>query len=778
MLSTKFICASKEYTTYDTHVPAPYIRKNIFLADNVKSASVTVCGLGFYKIFINGTDITKGFLAPYISNPDDILYYDSYDIEPYLKSGKNTISFILGNGMLNCTGGTAWDFQLARYRSAPKLAMSLDIELNNGEKIHSEADESLKTHPSPILFDDLRCGEIYDARLEIDGWNMPDFDDSEWGNVMYAECPRGEAKLCTAEPITVREELKPVSITNGHITHLPEIDERFSPREIPKELMSGYMYDFGINTAGNIVISLHGKRGQTVAIQFGEVLAEDGGFDLRTMGVQPHYLNQRIYYTFKGDGKEVYTPFFSYQGFRYALVSGVSKEQATSDLLTYKVMNSDINQNGFFECSDSVINKIQKAAVNADYSNFYYFPTDCPHREKNGWTADAALSAEQMLINMKPENSYHVWFDNIRKAQRDDGALPGIIPTTGYGFINRNGPAWDSVITDIPYYTWKYRGDTDIITENSHMIMRYLDYISKQRDENGIIHIGLGDWVPIKREYPKCPLEVTDTLKTLDICTKAHKMFNAAGLDIQARFASYLYNDIRKSARKILIESDGKTVMGRCQTSQAMAIEYNLFEPSEKEAAFGVLMKYLKDNNMKLDVGCIGLRVIFDVMSKFGAADTAADIISDTKYPSYGYMVEVEGDTALPEEFLLKYQRPTSKNHHFFGHVSAWFYKYLLGIKINPFDTDVHEVEISPIFTEKLKYAKGYIDTVCGKLSVGWERQKSGDIILRLNVPCGMHGYVRLPNGYETETDLSMQNVFRAASGEYPVKIIVDKNYR
>lgn len=773
MLSTKFICASKEYTTYDTHVPAPYIRKNIYIADNVKSASVTVCGLGFYRIFINGTDITKGLLAPYISNPDDILYYDSYDMAPYLKNGKNTVAFILGNGMLNCTGGTAWDFQLARYRSAPKLAVSLDIVLNNGGEIHSEADESFKTHPSPILFDDLRCGEIYDARLEIDGWNMPDYDDSDWKNAMYAECPRGEAKLCTAEPVCVREELKPVSITNGHIAYLPAVDERFSPKEIPKEQMKGYLYDFGINTAGNVVIKACGKRGQTVSVQFGEVLSEDGGLDLRTMGVQPHYLNQRIYYTFKGGGPESYTPSFSYQGFRYALVSGITEEQATKDFLTYRVMNSDIKQNGFFECSDSVINKIQKAAVNADYSNFYYFPTDCPHREKNGWTADAALSAEQMLINMKPENSYHVWFDNIRKAQRADGALPGIIPTTGYGFINRNGPSWDSVITDIPYYTWKYRGDTDIITENSHMIMRYLDYISKQRDKNGIIHIGLGDWVPIKREYPKCPLEVTDTLKTMDICTKAHKMFNVAGLKPQADFALRLYNDIRSSARKFLIESDGKTVMGRCQTSQAMAIEYNLFEPSEKEAAFGVLMKYLKDNNMKLDVGCIGLRVIFDVMSEFGCTDTAVDVISDTEYPSYGYMVEVEGDTALPEEFLLKYQRPTSKNHHFFGHVSAWFYKYILGIKINPFDSDAREVEISPFFDGKLKYAKGNINTVCGNLSVEWAKRESDGVILKLDVPDELHGYVRLPNGYEAETDCGMQSVFQAVSGKYLLKSIM-----
>ena len=214
MFSTNFITASKEYSSYEyeTHVPAPYIRKTFDIIEEIESAKITICGLGFYELFINGEKITKGHLAPYISNPDDILYYDEYDLTSLLNEGKNAIGFMLGNGFLNCFGGTVWEMEKAVFRSAPKVALSLEITCKNGEKTVITADESFKTHPSPILLDDLRCGEIYDANKEVAGWNLPEFDDSAWANCISAETPRGETKLCTAEPIVVHKQLIPVAI--------------------------------------------------------------------------------------------------------------------------------------------------------------------------------------------------------------------------------------------------------------------------------------------------------------------------------------------------------------------------------------------------------------------------------------------------------------------------------------------------------------------------------------------------------------------------------------
>ena len=132
MFSTKFVSATRDYSTFEKMVPAPYLRKSFEIGALPTAASVTICGLGFYELYVNGTRITKGLLAPYISNPDDILYYDRYDVKPLLKTGRNVIAILLGNGMLNCPGGDIWDFQLARFRSAPKVALAYEAESADG----------------------------------------------------------------------------------------------------------------------------------------------------------------------------------------------------------------------------------------------------------------------------------------------------------------------------------------------------------------------------------------------------------------------------------------------------------------------------------------------------------------------------------------------------------------------------------------------------------------------------------------------------------------------
>lgn len=147
----QFICAAAAYTTYRHFVPAPLFRKTFFA--DAADCRLRVTGLGFYRVWINGTEITKGLLAPYISNPDDLVYFDDYDLSPYLRpDGANVLGFQLGNGMLNAPGGATWDFDKAPFRAAPKLAFLLKI----GER-QIEADSSVKTAPSPLYFDDLRA---------------------------------------------------------------------------------------------------------------------------------------------------------------------------------------------------------------------------------------------------------------------------------------------------------------------------------------------------------------------------------------------------------------------------------------------------------------------------------------------------------------------------------------------------------------------------------------------------------------------------------------------
>ena len=737
-----FIKAGDKFTTIEEHIPAPLFRRTFTADREAASAELIITGLGYYELFVNGKKITKGPLAPYRSNIDDYIYYDSYDIASELSVGKNVIGIMLGNGIRNAPGAYIWDFEKARFRGVPITAFSLTVKYKDGSGETVVSDTETLTAPSPVIFDDLHFGEYYDARLEIPGWNLPDFDDSGWSRAVPAEPPRGEARLCGADPITVRSVIKPVSFT--------------------KYTDDSYIYDFGVNTAGLCKLRINGTEGQKVLMRFFETFV-DGEPYFRNNRFDPNDRFQEDEYYCSGEGTEEYTPHFTYHGFRYVLVSGITAEQATSELLTYLEMGSDIKQSGAFTCSDETVNKIQEATVRSDTSNFFYFPTDCPQREKNGWTADASLSAEQVLLNLSPEKSYKEWMRNIYKALNDRGQLPGIIPTGGWGYHWGNGPAWDNVIVYIPYYTYKYCGDRQMLEELAVPLMRYLNYLFTRLDGKGLIAIGLGDWcqVGLIEDQFKTPLVVTDTILTCDIAEKAAFIYGELGMEAQKRFALSLAERTRAAFRENLIDKASLTVEGGTQTGQAMALFYGMFTDEEKARALDVLVKYIHEADDHFDTGVLGGKVIYRVLAENGYVDLAYKMITRPDYPSYGNWI-ARGATTLWEAFYPENGRILSLNHHFWGDVSAWFYIYLAGMKINPTCRDTTEVDIKPCFAEALSEVSAYHDMPDGKISVSWNRN-GGKITLAIEAAEKLHGKIGLPAGYafedgDTEKELKSGN--------------------
>ena len=755
ILSDKFVCESKCRSTYFRHVAAPLFRLSFAAHKNVKRAEISICGIGFYDLFINGHKITKGFLAPYISNPDHIIYYDLYDISPYLQDGENVIGVMLGDGFAN--GKTeVWNFENNVFNAPPKLAFFMEIDKDGKTESYDASD--FKCKQGPITFNDMRSGVFYDARLEEKGWNEPYFNENnEWHMPLEAERPRGTAKLCEAEPVRIRKEIKPIKISKGEMAeYIPYngFDEWLDGRttvEVPPKRKDGYIYDFGENNAGIFRLKIKGITGQRIDIQCCEYMD----------GEKPSYANidyfpdgyaQRDIYILRGDGEEIFEPMFTYHGFRYLYISGITEEQATEDLLTYLVMTSDIDKIGGFECSDSVANKIFEISKRSDESNFYYFPTDCPHREKNGWTGDASVSAEHMIMTMNTEKSWEEWLNNIRLSQHTDGSIPGIVPTDSWGYEWGNGPIWDSVLFELPYMLLKYRGNIEVVKKNSHAMMSYLEYIGRQRDKEGIISIGLGDRCPVNRQADDyiVPLGFTDSVITIDICRKAEEMFRTAGLNINAYYAGNLKKELYEAVRKKYINTDSMLVKSSCQTAQAMGIYFDIFTPAEKHVAFKRLMKIINRDGGRLTCGLIGTRIIFHVLARYGEAETAYKMITDDSFPSYGYYVKI-GETALPEHFIQgDYYKRISHNHHFLGDVQQWFMRYLGGINI----INHKKVLIHPIFIEKLSYAEAYHVLPDGEVSVKWQR-KGEEIELAIKCPksvvCGIElcdGYCFSDNGY------------------------------
>ncbi len=735
----QFICASNEMNSYRHFVPAPYFRKTFFT--DTADCKLRVTGLGFYRVWINGEEITKGLLAPYISNPDDVVYFDDYDLSPYIiLNEKNVLGFQLGNGMQNAPGGSIWDFDKAKFRAAPKLAFLLECG-----RVRAFSGRSVKTAPSPLYFDDLRAGVRYDARREIPGWNLPEFDDSGWADALLCESPRGEFRLCAAEPVLpTGEELRAETIRPGRMRpYTPRGDvAHVTVPEDAQDGREGFLYDFGKNNAGIVRLKIHGRPGQRVVLQFGELLTE-GALDYNNINFYPDGFSQRDVYICKG-GEEVFEPPFTYHGFRYCLVTGIDEAQATPELLTYLVCTSAEKAVGGFACSDETANRLYAMCDASDRSNFFYFPTDCPHREKNGWTGDAALSAEHMLMTMNVGGSYKEWMRNLRAAQKDDGMLPGIVPTGGWGFHWGNGPAWDAALIFIPYFTYQYTGDREILAENAAAILRYLHYAAGKRNENGLVAYGLGDWCPIGGDV-KPTLEFTDSVTILTCAEKAAFIFDVLGQKKEKAYALRLYSELRGAIRAHLIDKETCVADTDCQTSQAMALYYGVFDETEKAKAAEHLIGIIHDNGDFLDTGILGARVIFHVLSEAGESELAWKMITRKEFPSYGALIGF-GETTIPECFDLPGEGNYSHNHHMYCDIKNWFISAVAGLRYNPDGRDPSRVLIKPALISSLTFAEARYDSPAGQIFVRWDRTENGAELL-VRAADGITAEIVTPDG-------------------------------
>ena len=352
------------------------------------------------------------------------------------------------------------------------------------------------------------------------------------------------------------------------------------------------------------------------------------------------------------------------------------------------------------------------------------------------------MSCFHMMMLYDCNASFSEWLANVRKSQNDVGALPGIVPTAGWGYDWGNGPAWDCAAFYLPYECWRLRGNTQIILDNAHMMMRYLEYVLTRRNEDGTISFGLGDWASVGRRYSKfeTPLVVTDSIIVMDLAKKAEEMFSAIGYTHQANFARGIYQEMRQTIRGRLLNQSSCTLSGRTQTAQAMGLYYGVFDPHEEQKAFDVLVDLIHEKNDSFDCGLLGLYTIFHVLSKYGQGELAFHMITKKEFPSYGYLVEL-GETSLVERFMPDGSPLDSHNHHFFGDIARWFIREIAGLKVE----NCKAVIIKPDFMRQVSWAEAYYELPAGRVSVKWEIQEDGKIRLEYTCPDGVDVKVVLP---------------------------------
>ena len=703
---------------------APLLRTAFRLEAQPAQARVYVCGLGYFELYVNGCKVGDAYMDPPFTAFDKTCLYRVFDVAALLQPGENVIGAMLGNGMYNVAYVNAWDFEKAPWRHHPKLLLQADIATAAGD-VRVLSDSHWKTAPGPVTTNSLYVGETYDARREIPGWAEPGFDDGAWSAAVVCRSPGGVLRSMQMPPIRVVEEFAPAKwwpLTGG-----------------------GFVFDMGRNIAGWARLKVSAPEGTTITLKYTERLTDDG--DVEDVNIRAHVRCDSIQqdsYICKGGGIETYEPRFTYHGFQYVRVSGLPG-QPDSDTLTARVAHTDLPSAGGFVCSNELINRIQTAARASTEGNYHGMPTDCPHREKNGWTGDALLSSEQVLLNYDPRAAYGKWLDDMLDSQRPNGALPGIVPTGGWGFNWGSGPMWDSILVWLPWNLYLYTGDREPLERCWAGIQRYIAFLDSM-SEDGTLDFGLGDWCPTNRgaDDPKTPTRVSDTWFYIADCVLAGKIAAVLGDGKAAARYEAKAEALRTVFRSRFVDEATAEVTGDCMTSYALALHWGIAQGELAQKILARLVAEVHKYNCHFDCGMLGTKTVLQALADHGRADLAYALAAQDTYPSFGEWMQ-RGATTLWE----MWKGEASLNHHMFSDVSAFFYKVLAGIGPHERAPGFLHTELCPQPVQGLESAGAWHETPYGALRSGWRKTPEG-LLLDIEVPAGTTATLRLPAPWST----------------------------
>jgi alpha-L-rhamnosidase len=691
---------------YREENPAPMFRKK-FMAKPFHSAKLFVCGLGYGYYWLNGKKVSKDLFTAPVSDYNKTLWYNVYDVSDLLREGENIVAVICGNGFFNETFKSSWSHNTAAWRDNPKFVLKLEVD---GET-SLVSDSSWKCCvQSPVLFNQLRSGEYFDSRLYDEKWNAMDFNDSNWDYAIEDKTPpAGIFRECLCEPIRECDEYKTKEISNTG-------DRR-------------YIFDIGQNISGYIRLRIKQNSGDVITIRYAEQIKDDKTLQLNNMGAHyPECPFQTDRFICNGE-EFVWSPMFVYHGFRYIELTGIDNPRP--ETVTGIFVHQDLKLTSGFECSDVFLNSLFRIGRMATLSNLFYMPTDCPTREKLGWANDAQASAEQMLTNFNISALFKKWMVDINDAMREDGSMPGIIPTPGWGFEWGNGPVSDGIMFEIPYKIYLFTGDKSLLCDNLPYFKRYFKYLLSKADrEDGLVEFGLNDWAA-PCENSLTPAKFINAVFYIKFLKIALLSANLSGNKEEAvEFESEIVRMSRLFKEKYM-NPDGTCAVDE-QTAVSMVLFHKLYDMLEPLKA--QLKRLVEEKDFHHNCGMVGLRHLYTALNKCGLQEYAYKIITAKGYPSYS--VWLDGDATTLWE---TWQPGNSKNHHMYSDFMSWMVKTLVGINATFEAPGFEKVIISPAFLSEISYCKGYCDTVRGRILVSWKRE-NGSITLEIDIPEGVVG--------------------------------------
>lgn len=742
--------------------PSPLFRKGFELSKPIKSARLYVTAHGLYDAHINGKRVGDDYLTPGWTAYDKRLQYQVYDITSLLRNGGNVIGATLGDGWYR--GNLVFLNQRNTYGKTAALLLQAEITFADGSKATIASDGSWKTTDTgPVRYSDIYNGETVDARLNINGWAEPGFNDASWQPAAVLPLTKNNLVAQEGPGVRMHERLKPIKFITT-----------------PK---GEAVVDFGQNMVGWVELKVKGNAGDTITIHHAEVLDKEGNFYTANLRAA----KQENKYILKGDGVETFAPRFTFQGFRYIRVKGIRQPLDTS-LFTGVAVYSDMGETGSFSTSHPLINQLQKNIKWGQKGNFVDVPTDCPQRdERLGWTGDAQVFFNTASYNMDVTGFFTKWMKDVAADQRPNGDIPVVIPDVK-SIPSPGSAGWGDVVTIIPWQFYQNYGDRRMLEVQYESMKKWVDHITQQ-SRNELWNHGphFGDWLFYSAPHDNDGRSaITDKylIAQAFYIHSTQNVINAAKvLGRSADVAKYeeLIKRIKNAFLREYVTPNGRMVSST-QTAYVLALNFDILPEDQRASAAKRLVDNISAYGNHLTTGFLGTPYLCHVLTRYGYTDVAYKLLMQETYPSWLYPVKMGATTiwerwdGIKPDGTFQDVGMNSFNHYAYGAIGDWMYKTVTGIQPDPAAPGYKQFRIHPRPGGGLTHASAEYKSLYGTIASKWKLD-GGKLKLEVTVPANTTARIVLPGAASASVTESGKAVQTTAEGKDAALQVGSGNY-
>lgn len=693
-------------------------------ATAVVSARAYVCGVGLYEMNINGKKVGDEYLTPNINAYDKWLQYQTYDVAEYLQTGANLIEVALGNGIYK--GRFSYRNLSNIYGDRFALLAEIHIEYEDGTSQVIGSNEHWTARRGKVQESGIYDGESYDAT----------FADSTVYGVEALDLGYERVKARLSLPVKIKETLKPIAVIN---TPAGET-----------------VLDLGQNMVGWLEFKTKAPRGTAIKLQYGEIL-QDGNF------YRENLRSAKAEYNYVADGEEaVVRPYFTFYGFRYVKVSGWFGEIDLNDF-TGCVLYSDLEQTGWVETDNPLVNRLFLNALWGQKGNFLDVPTDCPQRdERKGWTGDAQVFAQTASFNMDSYAFFNKYlFDLWQEQKANQGSVYFYVPSLKANKDQAGACAWGDAATIIPWKVYVQYGDKAILEQQFPSMKAWVDYIHREDNKAGAKRLWttgfhFGDWLALDGQEEDVRMGGTEIAfiasayysYSAQLVAKAARVLGKKELAVQYET---LANEVKTAIQTEYFTPTGRLAL-KNQTAYVLALFMDLMPEGKRARLIEDFRELLEASGYRLTTGFVGTPLICRVLSDNGAHDLAYKLFLNEEYPGWLYAVKLGAttiwerwDSVLPDGSLGDASM-NSLNHYAYGSVMEWVYRHVAGL--NPVEERPgwRRVLLRPQPNHGLRKVKASYNSPVGLYASEWKISQAGNLDFKFTIPFNATALLTLPD--------------------------------